>query len=130
MRQNWREIKAGPISAEECATKLWSAAKTKAAGRGLSFNLNYQVVLEKVRAGRCEVTGIAFDMRRKPDGGGDFPFRASLDRIENSVGYTDSNVQVVVKMYNNAKQCWNDEDVLAMSIGMVTHQLGLILATK
>lgn len=111
-RINWRTIKAPKLTAEQVAVKLYDAAKSKAAGRKLEFNLNFETVLAGVKAGRCAVSGIPFDMRQKPYGGLDFPFRASLDRIDNTIGYLDSNVQVTAKIYNQCKYVWNDEDVL------------------
>jgi hypothetical protein len=118
-RVNWRTIKAASLTPEQVAVKLYDAAKSKAAGRGLEFALDFNDVLRRVKTGRCEVTGIPFDMRQKPQGGLDFPFRASLDRIDNTVGYVTGNIQVVCKLFNTAKWVWNDEDVLFMARELV-----------
>lgn len=118
-RVNWRTVKAQSLTPEQVAVKLYDAAKGKAAGRKLEFGLDFNDVLRRVQAGRCEVTGIEFDMRQKPPGGMDFPFRASLDRIDNTAGYVTGNIQVVVKIFNTCKWCWNDEDVLEMARKLV-----------
>ena len=118
-RVNWRTIQTPKLTAEQVAVKLYDAAKSKAAGRGLIFALDFKDVLKRVQAGHCEVTGIPFDMRQKPAGGLDFPFRASLDRIDNTIGYVTGNIQLTCKMFNTAKWCWNDEDVLHMARKLV-----------
>jgi hypothetical protein len=114
-RVNWRTIKSPLLSPEQVAVRLYDAAKGKAVSRGLSFDLEFNTVLIGVQRGRCEVSGIPFDMRKKPYGAMDFPFRASLDRIDNTLGYTCSNVKVVAKIYNTAKWVWNDEDVIQLA---------------
>jgi hypothetical protein len=104
-RRNWREVEAEPICEAEVAWRLFNSAKAKAKSRGLSFTLKYNDVLRQVKRGRCPITGIAFDHRAKPapGRGPDLPFRASLDRVDNTKGYHPDNVMVVVKIYNNAK---------------------------
>jgi hypothetical protein len=125
-RVNWRTIQAPKLTAEQVAVKLYDAAKGKAASRGLTFGLDFNDVLRRVQAGRCELTGIAFDMRQKPHGGMDFPFRASLDRIDNTIGYETGNIQVVCRMYNTAKYMWEDRDVMRMALKLVEKRYGKV----
>lgn len=122
MRVDWRTITFKPITAHDVASRLYNAARNKAAGRKLDFDLKFNTVFRQVDRGYCMVTGIPFDMRDSPVHGIDLPFRPSLDRIDNTRGYFDNNVQVVVKMYNTAKYYWNDEDVLIMAKGLVSSQ--------
>lgn len=117
-RVNWRSIDSPMLTPEQVAVKLYDAAKGKAYSRGLEFDLRFNIVLGGVKVGRCAMSGIPFDMRLKPRGV-DFPFRASLDRIDNTLGYLDTNVQIVAKIYNSAKYIWNDEDVLKMAQGLM-----------
>ncbi len=119
MRQNWRHIKAAPLTPEQVAVRLFDSAKNKAAKRGLQFTLTFDDVLKRVQAGRCQVTGIPFDNRAKPYRGPDLPFRASLDRVDNTVGYHAFNIQVVCKIYNHSKWTWNLEDVAMMARKLV-----------
>jgi hypothetical protein len=127
-RVNWRTVRSPLLTPEQVAVKLYDAAKGKAAARKLEFNLHFNTVLGGVKAGQCAMSGILFDMRQKPYGM-DFPFRASLDRIDNTLGYLDSNVQIVCKIYNSAKYVWNDEDVIRLAIALTRrsheHKAGL-----
>lgn len=103
------------LSPEEVAWKLYSSAKNGAPIRNKEFSLTYEDVLRLVKEGHCAMSGIPFDMNEKPFRGVDIPWRASLDRIDNSVGYLPGNIQVVCKMYNSAKYVWSDADVLKLA---------------
>ncbi|NDD53406.1 hypothetical protein EBZ39_05950 [bacterium] len=124
-RENWRDIVAEPLEPEEVAWRLYNSAKTKARKRGLTFNLKYNDVLRPVMAGVCAVTGIPFDHRAKPARGVDLPFRASLDRIDNTIGYQADNIQIVCCIFNRSKGMWNVEDVVAMAEAIMQKQLEL-----
>ena len=118
-RKDWRQAKTRQLSVRDVAEKLYYSARKKASSRGLVFALDFEDVLHKVALGRCAVTGIPFDMRLKPSKWCDLPFRASLDRIDNTIGYVPTNVQVVCKIYNHAKWTWNDDDVLTMATALI-----------
>ncbi|MFZ2619851.1 MAG: hypothetical protein WAX89_03165 [Alphaproteobacteria bacterium] len=118
-RISWHAQKREPLDKDELAWLLYNGARSKAKKRELSFNLSYGDVRRRVEAGVCEVTGIPFDFVRKPHKGIDFPFRASLDRIDNTVGYVASNVQVVVKIYNHCKWNWHEADGLRLARALV-----------
>lgn len=66
---------------------------------------------EKITNGRCERTGIPFDVKIENRHHKKRPFIPSPDRIDNSLGYEPSNVQWVVFMYNVMKNNFDDEDV-------------------
>ncbi len=118
-RVNWRDVQTQELSFEECAVRLYDSARLKASKRGLVFNLKYNDVLIKVKKGCCAVTGIPFDMRAKPMFGPDLPFRASLDRIDNTRGYVPDNIAVVCRIYNHSKWNWNEEDVITLAKGVL-----------
>ena len=103
------------LSPEEVAWKLYSSAESGAPKRNKAFELKYDDVLRLVEVGRCAMSGIPFDMNEKPFRGIDIPWRASLDRIDNSAGYLPDNIQVVCKIYNAAKYVWSDADVLKLA---------------
>lgn len=115
IRKDWRDSPTHAIEPEEVAWRLFNSAKLKAKRRGLAFDLRYNDVLRQVKRGVCCRTGIPFDNRAKPMCGPDLPFRASLDRVDNTRGYFPDNVEVVCKIFNQVKWCWNVEDVLYMA---------------
>lgn len=119
MRQSWREHKGPVLSDEEVAWLLLSSAKRGAQSRNLPLDIEYQDVLKLVRTGKCEISKIPFDKRRKPLHGSDLPFRASLDRIDNTKGYLKDNIQVVCRIFNHCKWTWDTEDVLTLATALV-----------
>ena len=83
----------------------WSRRRAK--DRNLDHNLTWEWVKNKILEG-CPVTGKAFDLTCKGSG----KKRAlgpSLDRIDNSKGYTVDNTRVICLWYNLAKWNWDDE---------------------
>ncbi|CAB4136967.1 hypothetical protein UFOVP315_18 [uncultured Caudovirales phage] len=118
-RQHWRDIQSPVLEPEEVAWRLFNSAKSKAASRRLNFDLKFNDVLRRVRKGRCELSGIPFDHRAKPLKGVDLPFRASLDRTDNTEGYLPGNIRVVCCIYNRAKMMWAHEDVLHLAKALV-----------
>jgi hypothetical protein len=121
-RHDWRNANCVAIEPEEVAWRLFNSARNKAKSRGLTFDLRYNDVYRQVRKGHCARTGIPFDNRTKPITGPDLPFRASLDRIDNTKGYLPDNIAVVVKIWNHAKWVWNEEDVIRMAKGLLEQE--------
>lgn len=58
--------------------------------------------LWEVQNGRCVLTGQLFDLRTNEDSGQQAD-RVSLDRIDNSIGYAEGNVQLVTQFANRAR---------------------------
>lgn len=119
MRLNWREHKGPRLSDEKVAWLLYNSAQRGATNRNLAFDITYSDVLKLVRTGKCAVSGIPFDRRQKPTIQPDLPFRASLDRIDNTKGYIKDNIQVVCRIYNHAKWNWNSDDVITLAKALV-----------
>ena len=71
-------------------------------------------MLEKEKITNCEVTGILFS-----DSPG--PFARSFDQRSPGKGYTPENVDVVVRIYNYAKNVYDIEDVESFCRQYVTH---------
>jgi hypothetical protein len=118
-RTDWRKAECRALDEEEVAWRLFQSARLKAKRRGLEFDLRFNDVLRQVKRGKCPVTGVPFDNRSKPLQGPDLPFRASLDRVDNTRGYFADNIMVVSKIFNHAKYNWNSDDVLKMARGIV-----------
>lgn len=68
--------------------------------------------------GRCEVSGLPFDMTKR--GGGQWrPFTPSIDRISSSKGYVMSNVRLVVLIANVAMNGWGEEPLRRLAEALV-----------
>lgn len=78
--------------------------------------------MEKLTPMRCQATGVELVLI-KDDNVTHSAFRPSVDRIDNSKGYTKDNCRVVAVIYNKAKSDYNDEDVLKMAKSMIEHSI-------
>lgn len=98
------------------AVQLHANAKRRAEDKGITFDLDRLDLIERITAGRCEVTGLPFDLTA---GAGLNPWAPSLDRKDSAGGYTPANVQVVVSAYNVAKGPWGDDVLLKLARAIV-----------
>ena len=99
-------------------TQILRVARDRARRKGLPFDLDTKDILSRVRAGRCEATGLAFHLDFSNETEAQYsrnPFMPSLDRIDSRRGYTKDNVQVVCLGWNLMKASF-DMDFLALFI--------------
>lgn len=89
----------------------WRMTKKGADAGELEFTLTEEDVDRLLHSGVCTKTGIAFEAA------GDFA--VSIDRVDNSRGYTTDNVQAVCWIYNRAKGANTDMAVLRMAEALV-----------
>ncbi len=89
------------------ATSMYSSAKYTAKCHNLEFNLTTQWIIKKIKQGRCEMTGMKFTLEAPRKGYFHNPYSPSLDRHDQTKGYTKDNVKVVIWAYNQAKGQWN-----------------------
>lgn len=106
---------------DRCATSAWHRAgklitwvRARAAKRGWNFDLTREWAEQKLAAGKCEVTGLAFQYDARV-GCQLLPWAPSIDRIDSTKGYTTDNCRMVVWIYNMAKAAWSDDDVMRMA---------------
>lgn len=89
------------------ATMLVAGARTRASAKGIPFSLASEDILHRILMGRCEATGIKFDLSspgyRKKN-----PRAPSLDQIVAGKGYTADNVRLVAAIYNFCKNEFDD----------------------
>ncbi|MEN6306068.1 MAG: hypothetical protein ABFD96_25305 [Armatimonadia bacterium] len=87
-----------------------NAARTRAKQRGLGFDIDYEWAIAEVERQklRCAMTGIAFFSREKGSSKC-HPYCPSLDRIDNSKGYTKDNVRIVLFAVNAMLRDWGDQ---------------------
>lgn len=61
--------------------------------------VDIEFILEKLKFGKCEVTGIVFDYDNKFNTCKN-PLSPSIDRIDSTKGYSKDNVRIVLWQYN------------------------------
>lgn len=115
-RGAWKSRYSSP---EGRTTNLLNNGRQRAKQKFLDFDLDFAWLLEKIKKGICEVTGIPFDLQETTGSGKNRAFTPSLDRINPNKGYTKDNVQVVCWIYNAAKGVNSHADVLKMASSLV-----------
>jgi len=65
----------------------------------------------KIENGKCEKTGMPFEIKEENERNKKRAFIPSPDRIDNSKGYEPDNVQWVLFIYNMMKNNFDDADV-------------------
>lgn len=94
-----------------------SAKRARNMGWQFDVDRNYLVNLWHEQQGRCAVSGMPMQTQsgtREEKN----PYRASLDRVDNNLGYVRGNVRFVCHWVNNAKSTWTD-DVFDQFIGAI-----------
>jgi hypothetical protein len=99
------------------AKNICSNAKTRANEAGKEYNLSLDYVHALIALGYCQKSGIAFDLSRS-NGSLANPFAPSIDRINNSRGYTNDNIQIVCTMFNLGKCDAVEIDFIAMCVAV------------
>jgi hypothetical protein len=97
------------------AKLLFNNAKDRARRTGKEFDLTEEWIIEILKNGICQATGIPFDLEQGDGQGQGRAWGPSLDRIDNSEGYTKDNTQVVCWIYNRAKGVGSHSDVVTMA---------------
>ncbi len=92
------------------ARQLRRDIKKRSKAKGYEFSLSLDWLTERIKSGCCK-TGISFVLCR--DGNNvAHPFAPSVDRIDGKRGYTEDNCQVVVWIYNAAKNSFDERYVI------------------
>jgi hypothetical protein len=115
--REWHQLRDKTRRQKSRAFVLLGAAKARAEDHGVLFTITVDWVLERLSAGKCEVTGLPF--RWSGVVGLRSSFSASVDRREPALGYTPENSRLVVWCYNSAKSSGTDEDVMKMAEALV-----------
>lgn len=129
-KAKWREYNdraraKARLNPEKLARELIVGTKRRCDIMEIPFALEVQHIEPALRAGKCCVTGVPFDLSI---GRGKLPFSPSLDRIDPALGYLPGNVRVVVWIYNLARSSWGDEPVLRMAEALSQRSQPLLAA--
>lgn len=106
----------------KCQTPEWKMhqrAKQRCKKSGLEFSI---AVDDIVIPDRCPVLGIALNMNSGKSGA--FKNSPSLDRIDNTKGYTPDNIQVISQLANAMKGAASDEELIAFANWVLSTRSG------
>lgn len=113
------EMRASRLTPRIRASCLISGAKRRAKDAGLDFHLDLEWLAPKIERGTCEVTGLPFVLQA-----GRHAFAPSLDRSDNTQGYTRDNTKAVVWIYNTAKGNWTHDEIVTFARAIVEAEDG------
>lgn len=104
-QKKWRETIGG------LATTMHLSARQRARKKGIEYQLSPTTIeaLIKMQGERCKLTGIRFEYQHS-EKYNKRPWVPSIDRIDNSRGYTFDNVHIVCHVVNLAKNILDLED--------------------
>jgi len=92
--------------------------RDKKAGRTCQLKINDIEFVLRISNGRCAVTGIPFDFSKTGECKR-APYQPSIDRIDNSKGYTPENIRLVCLAVNIAMSDWGEEVFSSICSGYV-----------
>lgn len=91
--------------------------RSRAGKMHCEFDLTHEWIAQRLEVGICEVSGIRFELS-KPAGLRFHAWAPSIDRVDSSKGYTQSNCRAVVWIYNMAKSEWGDDVVETLALAI------------
>jgi hypothetical protein len=94
------------------ASKLVRNARGRAKGKKLQCDVTIEVLTQLLRAQdmKCAVSGLPFDLTANLDRKHTRnPFGPSIDRIDNSKGYIQGNVRIVLSAVNYGINEWGED---------------------
>lgn len=106
---------------------LLRACRTRAKSLGVPFDLDLEWFLQRINS-PCEKTGLKFAFHGWK--GKRELMAPSVDQIEPRAGYTKANCQLVILMYNIAKNDGPADDVLLMARGLIATEEKSRLQTR
>lgn len=95
------------------ARHLFNSAKIRSGKRGREILIDVDWVQKKLEVGVCELSGLSFVFETSK--GDRDPYAPSLDRIDNSKGYTKENCRVILWALNMAFSNWGHETYLEIA---------------
>lgn len=124
-QREWARRHRHGMSIEQQARAMCNAARSRAKRFDLEFDLTPEWVQKRLETKHCEATGIPFRFRGKEKLKVGYKSRdartPTIDRIDNSKGYTRDNCQVVVWIYNLAKGSYSHKTVVKFARALLNH---------
>lgn len=101
-------------------SRLYKAVKSgKVRGRHVDLTVYELMALYKQQEGKCALTGIEMTFGNNTPRGGATPLSCSVDRIDQSVGYTIKNVRLVCFCVNAFRGIMSDDQMIAVAKALV-----------
>lgn len=100
---------------------MLSSSKYRAKKKNMVHELDTEWLILKLLPMKCEATGVDLCLEHD-ENVTHAAFAPSIDRIDNSLGYTKNNCRIVCVCYNKAKSDYSSESVLKMAIGLVKNE--------
>ena len=107
---------------ENYAKRLLVTSKQTAKAKGLQHSLTEAHLNTQLATGKCQVTGLPVQSNIGT-GQKRGAYSPSLDRIDNSVGYSNSNTRIVSWQYNLAKGKFTDRDLNNLAVAITASHL-------
>ncbi len=107
---------------------MLAAAKHRAKTKGLEFDLDSQFLYSLITE-NCPVTGAAFHWKTNYGAGeqsNPHPHAPSLDRIDNSRGYTKDNVWIISWKVNALKNDASEVDLIDLGMALARAKMNLV----
>ena len=113
----YEKAKSYQTEQEQHFHSLYSRTKSRAKRKSWEFDLTLEWLKEKYNKRICEATGIPFSLEKieNPNDSEALikrPFAPSIDRIDSTKGYTQSNCQLVTWQYNQMKYLWSHKELI------------------
>jgi len=100
---------------EDRAQMVYLSIKSRSKKKNLKFDLTLDWLLNKLKKGICEITGLPFSEKiQRPA----HRYAPSVDRIDPKKGYVKDNCRVVLLMVNHIKRDYTDEEVAQVGLAM------------
>ena len=107
------------------AKRFMVSTRSSAKKRGLLFELTEEWFEKKLERGVCETTGLPIKTKSYQEGARGIRsfYSPSIDRIDNNIGYVESNCRFVCWGVNLAKSTFTDRDLNALSLSILLRNL-------
>ena len=106
------------VTEEGRTYRIINRCKSRAIKKNIEFNISFDKIKKTVINGVCELTKLPFDFNSTEKTQYN-PYSPSIDRIDNSKGYIDSNVRVVLSAVNTALNQYGEEQMLPILKAMI-----------
>jgi hypothetical protein len=121
LERSRRQVAKWKAKPEGRAYVLRGSAKHRAKKYGVPFDLTLEWLQVRIEAGRCEVTGLPFNMDSNKR---NTPFAPSVDRINSAGGYTEDNCRLVLFAVNAALGDWGEAVALDIIQAWLANRIG------